>query len=687
MKAWLRAGPFRARARMSKSAFYRAVESGEVKSRDSEIKSRGREYLLETVEVADPSASLCTSASSLKKNLHDALALAGAQGELLDVQMKPCHLTPEQQVSVKEGAKLLAPLVAFTEGRLPPVRLEDGREIRSRTGMIAWLASQGDVSKSKLRRLWARSGEGKNIEALARAPRNDRGRSRVSEKFPEFPKFVTAKWVETENISFVEDAVRREWGGPLLPYKGSKPPRYGAIARLIKSIPPAVRDCVTLTEEKWEGKHAPYIVTGRGSYTRPNQVWVADHRLLDVLVDNDCFPYAPARAAIRLWATYVQDMRTRMIVGWFLNVTASWGTIASALHQGISSFGKPEIFYCDNGKDFRKIGSGAQRGSLLATTVPVELDELGRVPLSSEVQGLLARLGVKVSYCIPFHPQSKQIESFNSFVAKRFDRMFFKRGYTGSKAELRSDFCAEAEKQHKEFLAGKRQCTPLMGAKQFIALHAQWVKEFNESHPHTGRGMNGKSPAQVMDELLPVAQRQIPDMLALAPLFWDVQKRKVSNCKIQINNATYSAAFDDPDGLGNMYLANETTIAVHCDPNDMAYALAFEDAPSGRLLARLVSDELAAQAPITAEHVKADARYRAKARKASMQSMAAATSGVPTEIDRLQQRMTGTDGAQPVASAVNFASPRCRRLPSSSPFVSDKVAELKDVFKDLKLEE
>jgi transposase InsO family protein len=686
MKIWLSSRRYREQTGdMPKSTLARKAKRGEVTTRESPIKSRGREYLLETVEAGDAGASLCTDGSSLKKNLHNALALAGAQGELLDAQM-PIHFTSEQQARAKEGAKLLAPLIAFSEGRLPAVRLENGREIRSQTGVIKWLASQGHASETKLRRLWKRSEEGKNLDGLARPPRKDRNRSRVSEKYPLLPGFVVKKWTETENISFVEDAVEREWGGPLLPYgKNLKPPRYGAIHRIIESIPKAVRDCATLPKQKWEASHAPYIVTGRGQYTRPLQVWVSDHRLYDVLLDNDCFPYAPAHAAIRLWETCIQDMRTRVIVGSVWNVTPSWRTIASALHQGISRFGQPEIFYVDNGRDFRKIGAGAERGSLLAETTVLELDEDGRVPLSSETQGLLARLGVKVSYCIPRHPQSKQIEAFFSYVAKRFDRIFFRRGYTGSKPSLRSDFCAEAEKEHKKFVAGKCQTTPLVGAKQFIALHAQWLKEYNETHAHSGCGMHGKTPMMVMDELLPVAQRQIPDMLALAPLFWDVQPRKVSNCKIQINNATYSAAPDDADGQGNMYLANETTIAVHLDPNDLAYALAFEDAPNGRLLARLVSDELAAQAPITAEHVGAKARERAGLRKASMKAMAALTDGVPAEIELMEARATGTDGAG-AASAVSYPSPR-RLIAAQPAIVSDAVKLDRGIFDKIELED
>jgi putative transposase len=499
---------------------------------------------------------------------------------------------------------------------------------------------------------------------------------RAFERRPELQKFVTAKWLETQNYSCIAELVERAWGGPLLPYKkDSRAPGYAAIQAFVESIPPSVRDCATLPKQKWEAKHAPYIVTGRGQLTEPNQVWVADHRLYDVLMMNDCFSYAPPHAAFRLWETCIQDMRTRVIVGSVWNVTPSWRTIASALRQGISRFGKPALFYCDNGKDFRKVGDGAERGTLL------QLDDEGRVPCPSETQGLLARLGIKVSYCTPRHPQAKQIESYFSFVSKRFDRLFFKRGYTGSRPDMRSDLCSEAEKQHKEFLAGKRRESPLMGAAQFIRVHAQWLKEYNETHCHGGRGMDGRTPVEVMNELLPVSQRQIPDMLALAPFFWDVQKRKVSNCKIQINNFTYSAALDDAEAIGNMYLANETTVAVHCDPNDLAQALAYEDAPNGKLLGRLVSDELAAQGPITADHVQAMTRTRKKLWKASKQALAAQIYGVPSEIDLLSERATGTDDARPVRNFSRALPPARSRV--AEVFVSDSVAKSRGVFDDL----
>jgi putative transposase len=391
-------------------------------------------------------------------------------------------------------------------------------------------------------------------------------------------------------------------------------------------------------------------VTGRGEHTRPNEVWVADHRIYDVLVANDCFAQADELAAVRLWETCIEDMRTRVIVGSVWSINPSWRTIASALRQGITRFGMPEIFYCDNGKDFRKVGDGAGRGSLLTEadySAPVELGEDGNIPVE---QGLLARLGIKVCYCIPRHPQSKLIESYFNFVSKRFDRMFFGKGYAGSKPDMRPDFCRDAEKQHAQFLAGKREKSPLYGAKHFIELHAQFVDERNREHSHTGRGMKGRAPMDVMDELLPTHERRILDMAALEPLFWDVQKRLVTNCKVHINNSSYSAAVDDLQGQQNMYHANGGDVAVHCDPNDMACALAFEDAPSGALLARLVSDEWASRGRVTQEQVKAIQTQRARLRNASIESFGIIGANVPSEIELLERR----GNLPPAVSHVRF---------------------------------
>ena len=261
------------------------------------------------------------------------------------------------------------------------------------------------------------------------------------------------------------------------------------------------------------------------------------------------------------------------------------------------------------------------------------------------------------------------MESTFSFISRRFDHLFFRHGYTGWKPELRSEFCREQEKQHKEFLAGRRQQTPLYTLSFVSQLLQQWVKEYNEEHRHRGRGMNGRTPLEVMNDLLPPAQRKIPDMDALAPLFWEKAACVVSRCKVKFRGFFYSAALNDPESEEAMYTPGGNEVVVHFDPNDMAYALAFENRANGKCLARLVCDELAAQRPHTHEEIKAMMSQRSRLYKISKQAMQAYTAGVPTGIELLAQRAsiaaeaTGTDGK--------------RRRPAhqllDTPFVNEKA--------------
>jgi hypothetical protein len=659
----------------------RKVENGELQSRASNRRGKNgkpeKEYVVGSL-AADLQLKLATMDRELALTRPPDVS---TQRELpLATQPEVRNFIPEQQQERDRRMALIAPLLAASEGRLPKAKLRDGRAIQNLADVAEWIASQHKgVSPRALRHYYALYKK-RGIDALApKLTRADRGEVRSFRNNPGLQRFVVAKFTEGLGYSHIEEIVAREWGGADLPVPRDarkKPPSRHAIARFIEQIPPSVRDAALLPKQKWESKHAPYLVTGRGEHTRPNEVWVADHRIYDVLSSNDCFDQAPEAAAIRLWETCIQDMRTRVIVGSVWSVSPSWMTIATALRQGISKFGKPEIFYTDNGKDFRKVGTGAERGSLLtasSSSAAVELDEDGRVPMK---EGLLARLGIKFCPCTPRHPQSKQVESYFNFVSRRFDRLFLRHGYTGPKPELRTDFCREAEKQHKEFLTGKRRESPLVPASRFVTDHEQWLEEYNAKHHHGGRGMDGCTPLEVMDELLPLPLRQIPDMAELEPLFWDSQKRKVSNCKVQLNNTTYSALLSDADGVQNMYLANDRVVVVRCDPNDMAAALAFEDVPGGKLIARLISDDLASEKPITAEQVKAISRARAKLRKTSVEAIKQISRGVPSEREFLEHRAslraTGTDDSHAPRSFSFKRLPASTEVPPS-PFVSDAV--------------
>ena len=121
----------------------------------------------------------------------------------------------------------------------------------------------------------------------------------------------------------------------------------------------------------------------------------------------------------------------------------------------------------------------------------------------------------------------KLIESWFGTVRKRFDCLWPSNCGPGPKD--RPEQCTAALKEHQAFLKGKRKNSPLPLASEFIATARQWIAEYNSQHPHGGRAMRGRTPDEVYNELLLPGQKRLietPDVLYA--LFWDRQRRKVS---------------------------------------------------------------------------------------------------------------------------------------------------------------
>jgi transposase InsO family protein len=531
---------------------------------------------------------------------------------------------------------LIKPLLEWDQNVRPDFLDDDGMVFRSKDQLAGWIARHSDPADSVARpTLWrlVRRWKGEDprfpqggLAALLPKVRNDKGQSRYFDGHPAAAKFVLAKYAEGQghySDVLIRDALIREW--PTLYGTTSQPPSIDTVRTLLQGVPKPLRDVARLPRQEHDQKNAPYLITDIEG-VRANEIWICDHRIYDVLVFNDCFEGAESLAAIRLWETCIEDMRTRVIVGSVWNVIPSSRTISSALRQAISKYGKPEIFYTDNGKDFRKIGGGwANR--------PGDLDDSGRIRISPAADGLLARLGIKVKYCIPRHPQSKQIESYFSTVSKRFD-VIFGSSYAGRKPSQRPDACREAEKLHRLYLKEERQESPFVAASDFVISHRQWTEEFNSTHEHGGRGMNKRSPYDVLDELLPPEKRVIPDMAQLEPLFWDRVLRTVSNSKVQLGDAEYESS--DDAGAVQMYLANGAKVLVARDPEDSSQALALNQ--DGQFIAYLHSKELVARGPQSEDAIKAISRHRNRLYKTGKQFWNAVRAGVPTEAQQLAAR-------------------------------------------------
>ena len=476
------------------------------------------------------------------------------------------NFSAEQNARAVKRLEAIAPFLEFSsrsKRSRPTFRTVGGVAVRSMNSLIRYLADQHQVSTRTLWN-WYTQYRKLGYAGLVDRVRSDKGQSRFLKAHPTVRVFIENKYLgERLSIRLVYEALRRDWR--TLEPECPRPPSYSAIRSYLQRLPKPLLILSREGKRQFQERCEPYLLTDFESLL-PNQIWVSDHGQHDVWVRNDLFSGVSANAAVRPWLTAVLDMRSRKIVGTAWSATPSSHTISSALRVGIAAFGIPEVLYVDNGKDFEKIG---------------------RVDFSPECSGVLVRLGIRPQYCLPGHPQSKLIESWFGTVRKRFDCLW--PSYCGSGPKERPEECAVALKEHQAFLKGTRKTSPLPLASEFVATARQWIEEHNSQHPHTGRGMKGRTPDEVFNELLlPGQRRLIESPEILYALFWDRQRRKVSEggC-VQLYGERYEPA--DAESLAKLFLEIERDVIVACDPANLGEAIALD--LDGRFLGRLRAQE------------------------------------------------------------------------------------------------
>ena len=528
------------------------------------------------------------------------------------------NFSPRQNAQAVRRLEAVAPLVDFSsrsKRSRPTFRTVSGVAVRSMGSLAAYLADQHQVS---VRTLWNWYAQYRRLgyAGLVDRVRSDKGKSRFLESHPAVRAYVENKYLgERLSMRLVYQALVRDLRS--LEAACTRPPSYSAVRTYLQQLP---KPLVILSREgkrQFQERCEPYLLTDFDSLV-PNQIWVSDHGQHDVWVRNDLFSGVSANAAVRPWLTAVIDMRSRKVVGTAWSASPSSHTISSALRVAIENFGIPQTLVVDNGKDYEKIG---------------------RIDFSPECSGVLVRLGIQPHYCLPRHPQSKLIESWFGTVRKRFDCLW--PSYCGASPKGRPEPCVDALKEHQAFLKGKRKSSPLPLASEFVATARQWITEYNSQHPHSGRGMQGRTPDEVFDELLPPGQRRLVESPeVLYALFWDRQRRKVSEggC-VQLYGERYEPA--DGESLAQLFLEIERNVLVACDPANLGEAIALD--LDGRFLGRLRAQKLITRGPVSHEDMCSSMRIRGTARKAIADyvtglSRIRARAGDRSEIAHLQDR-------------------------------------------------
>ena len=129
-------------------------------------------------------------------------------------------------------------------------------------------------------------------------------------------------------------------------------PSYRTVYGIIRAIDPGLR---TLAHEGAKAYQEAFDLLYRREATRPNEMWQADHCLLDIwLLDPSGKPRRP-------WLTVIIDDYSRAVAGYLLGFQSPSALhTALALRQAIwrkaeahwHVCGIPDIFYTDHGSDF-----------------------------------------------------------------------------------------------------------------------------------------------------------------------------------------------------------------------------------------------------------------------------------------------------------------------------------------------
>ena len=210
---------------------------------------------------------------------------------------------------------------------------------------LSQVAAETGIRHRTLQR-WLARYRNTGLASLARAPRADRGRSR----FPE-PLRLLIQGLALRKPAASAAHVHRQVT-EVAEREGWAVPSYATVYAIIRDVDPALR---TLAVEGSKRYAEVFELIYRRQAARPNEIWQADHTLLDLWV------VTPSGKPGRPWLTVIEDDHSRAIAGYAVNLDApSALQTALALRQAIwrksepgwHVCGIPDAFYTDHGSDF-----------------------------------------------------------------------------------------------------------------------------------------------------------------------------------------------------------------------------------------------------------------------------------------------------------------------------------------------
>lgn len=193
---------------------------------------------------------------------------------------------------------------------------------------------------------WAEKYKRYGLKGLVRKKRADSGKVKVNTEVTENIKHLILSKPRS-SITSVYRQVRQ-----FCAQNEITKPSYAQVYSLVKSMSPALKKMAYEGRKEYQDS---YDIVYRREASQPNEIWQADHTLLDIYV------YDEKNALERPWLTIIMDDYSRAIAGYFLSFDApSANQTSLAFHQAIwqkkredwEVCGIPQNFYTDHGSDF-----------------------------------------------------------------------------------------------------------------------------------------------------------------------------------------------------------------------------------------------------------------------------------------------------------------------------------------------
>lgn len=288
----------------------------------------------------------------------------------------------------------------------------------------------------------------------------------------------------------------------------------------------------------WEVMQQPYVTRDVTQYS-PGELWIGDHTELDFIVLNE------HGKPDRRWITAFIDIRTSLLVGYFLSWKPCSQTIALAYRNAVvgtqlraftgETFEKvsvvnvPSTILIDNGKDYRSNYTQRIFGK-------IDFDDAARLSIQ--------RL-TKLQYAIPYHGQSKaQMERWFGTIQTMLKYL---PGFKGNKYQNKPDSLADDMKKGT-----------ILNVEQFDALVALAINSYNN---RVHRKLKGQSPLEYY--LTNQATQRSIDLRVLDFLLMKTQERRIRRCQVTIFGKEYYS-----DSLMKF---NDRAADVYYDPNDLGF--------------------------------------------------------------------------------------------------------------------